>query len=300
MKGGAPAHGFTIVETMIYLAVTGVLLVSAMALMNGRQANTEFQQGIHQVVSNLQDIVSSVSTGFYPSLEDFNCDTGADGTSATFTISGTGPVTEQGTNTGCLYLGRAIQFAPDSSDVSQGKYAYVVYTVASRQYKRGQDPPQPVTTLTDAQPTAIYPVPGERDTNTNPGDAQIFTLPYGISVAWVKYGVGSPPAVPVGTIIWLTDLNGGIESVGTNATNGSENIYLGALQRSTTGQSRQQAARLIDQIDQGYLVQGTATSNLEVEVCFASGSTEQSGLVTMGENGNPASISLQIKNGTNC
>ena len=70
MFGGMKPHGFTIVETLIFLAVSGLMFVSVLAYIGGKSGQTEFDQGIHSVFSQLQSIPASVSAGEY--TNDYN------------------------------------------------------------------------------------------------------------------------------------------------------------------------------------------------------------------------------------
>lgn len=45
MFGGNEPQGFTIVETIIFLAISGILFVSVVRLVEQRQASTYFFQG---------------------------------------------------------------------------------------------------------------------------------------------------------------------------------------------------------------------------------------------------------------
>ncbi|HSX44369.1 MAG TPA: hypothetical protein VLE69_03715, partial [Candidatus Saccharimonadales bacterium] len=66
--------GFTIVETMIVLAVTGFMFFSAMLFISGQQAKTEFTQAAHETEAKINDVLNDVSTGVYNNKGDFRCD----------------------------------------------------------------------------------------------------------------------------------------------------------------------------------------------------------------------------------
>ena|SRR5476651_379650 len=46
-------YGFTIVEVLIVLAVTGILFASTLSLMSGRQNRAEFTQAINNIKSQI-------------------------------------------------------------------------------------------------------------------------------------------------------------------------------------------------------------------------------------------------------
>ena len=117
------AKGFTIVETMIVLAVTGILFVSAVTIVSGRQGKTQFQQGINAVKTEIEQTVSDVQTGYYPNAQNFSCSLGAGGA---LVITSTTPATstEQGANKDCVFLGKVIQFKVQNED------NYAIYPIA--------------------------------------------------------------------------------------------------------------------------------------------------------------------------
>lgn len=120
-------HGFTIIEVMIVLAVTGALFVSAALLIAGRQQQTQFDQSIREVQSQIQQVINEIGHGFYPNSGDFSCEAGSSGP-PTFTGAAAG----QGTNEGCIFLGKAIQFGVADTDPE----IFDVMTIAGRQKER--------------------------------------------------------------------------------------------------------------------------------------------------------------------
>ncbi len=65
MNRGNRSTGYTIVETMIFLAVSSLMFISAMILINGRQSRAEFIQAVRVFEANLRDVANDVSTGYY-------------------------------------------------------------------------------------------------------------------------------------------------------------------------------------------------------------------------------------------
>lgn len=122
--------GFTIVETLIVLAVTSALLLSAMIAMSGRQARTEFQVGSRQLKQNLQAEINKISSGYYANQSDFSCS--ASGGSITINALGSN---EQGTNGGCVLLGTVVAIGGAEAN------SYTTYAVAGAREKSGGVPP---------------------------------------------------------------------------------------------------------------------------------------------------------------
>ena len=109
--------GYTIVEALIFLAVSGAILISTLGLVNGRQEKTRFQQAVSETDQILQDIFNDVSTGFYPSSGNISCSTDL-ATGKMITITAAATYVEQGTNTGCVFIGKFIDFGTNSSTMN--------------------------------------------------------------------------------------------------------------------------------------------------------------------------------------
>ena len=111
--------GFTIVETLIVLAVTSALMVAFMITMGGKQARTEFAVGSRQLLRTFQSQIGQISSGYYTKTSSKNCTVAG----ATIVFSGSKP--DVGDSAGCVYLGKA--FALGGSDAEQNTVrSYVV------------------------------------------------------------------------------------------------------------------------------------------------------------------------------
>jgi type II secretory pathway pseudopilin PulG len=100
--------GYTLIEVMIFLAVSGVLFVSAVALIQGQQGRTQFSQSMRDIDSKINQYVSEVSASYFPSNQDYSCAINAAGRPVlTKLTAGTKGV---GSNEDCIFLGKALQF----------------------------------------------------------------------------------------------------------------------------------------------------------------------------------------------
>ncbi len=120
MKCGRQTRGFTIVETMIFLAVSGALLLVAMGFITSTQSTTQFNQGANDALQQINKVVNNVSNGYYAGNSDVVCTKSAGG----LTASSTGGGDSRGTNADCVFLGRVISFGTRGSDT------YTAYDVA--------------------------------------------------------------------------------------------------------------------------------------------------------------------------
>ncbi len=150
MRGGSNSRGYTIVETMIFLAVSGVMFLIAVGFVSGKQGKTEFRESMDDINTQVQQVINDVSNGFYPSGENFVCTANSTG----FPTISAG-INKQGTNKNCTFIGKVIQFGVNGT----GGSGFNIYSVAGRQY--APSPPAaskdilPVN-FAEAKPTVIY------------------------------------------------------------------------------------------------------------------------------------------------
>jgi len=103
--------GFTIVETLIVLAVVGVLAVSIIITMSGRITNAREKDGVAQLESQLRAIAQDVSNGSFSSGA-ISCDQ----VGGVFFANNSGPGTSFGkggtasSSYDCVYAGKKITF----------------------------------------------------------------------------------------------------------------------------------------------------------------------------------------------
>lgn len=147
MLGGKNKHlslGYTIVEVMIVLAISGMMFLIAANFINGKQESTAFTQGVNEMASRIQGVMQDVNDGHYSDVP-IGCTVGA--TSLTFPASSQ----SQGTNQECTFLGKIIHF---SLNGDQAQYE-VISMAAARQANPTPDLTsaiyQPATSLTEQQ-----------------------------------------------------------------------------------------------------------------------------------------------------
>ena len=160
--------GYTIVETLIYLAVTSALFLAVSIMISGQRSRAEFTQTVRDVESVVRDIVNDTSTGYYPTDNDFQC---FDNLGLIQVNSGSPQ--EQGTNSECIFLGRVLHFPIDSDPQK-----LTVYTVVGRRVADGTT--NNVSAYTEADPTADIDLPNSE-----------FDFSKAISFLSIKYGSGT-------------------------------------------------------------------------------------------------------------
>lgn len=114
MKRGQPPLGYTILETMIFLLVSGVLLVSALLIFNGQQNRTRFTQGLKEMDSTVNGVIGEVASGYYPGNDQLSCGLILGVVPIVLNSGGTG----QGSNENCVFLGKSLKFGGDQYSVN--------------------------------------------------------------------------------------------------------------------------------------------------------------------------------------
>jgi hypothetical protein len=198
MLGVGSIFGYTIVEVMIFLAISGALFVSASALISGRQERTMFQQSVNTTSQTLEDILNDVSTGYYPSRSDFSC-TYSGGALSLSAIS-----SQQGTNQSCIFSGKLLSFTtlPASS-------SYSVYTMISNNPDLSTPGSNPDITNVN---TLLLGGP-------NPGIVDQKTI--NVDVAVTKIFEDSPPYISYNNLAVVSDF-GSLSTTGTLSANASK------------------------------------------------------------------------------
>jgi len=272
MKGGRKARGFTIVETLVVLAVTGGLFAAVAVSLSGRQARTQFEQSVQAAKAQIQQVINDVAVGNYPANQNFNCIASPLGP----TISSGS--TRQGENSGCIFLGKVIQFDVASTDPEQ----FRVYALAGLlRDSTGAE----VTSYSAAKPRVIAP---SSSSPAVPDDSVKGILQYGLSTASMKYG-----ATDIGAIAFVNNLasysSGSIVS-------GSEQVNMIPVNTTSLGMTPAAAAQAIN----NQLASSPVNPSTGVKLCLADARVGESGLITIGSNGRQLSVTLSIKGNTTC
>jgi type II secretory pathway pseudopilin PulG len=149
--------GYTLIEVMIFLAVSSVLLFVTVGSIRGQQAHTEFSSSINDVNSKFQQWIDTVSNGFSGNTADTssNLVCHLDGTNHPKLMNAASG-NAAGANPDCVFLGKALQINTDTgSSDSQHIYAY---TVLGRRTFLSSGVQSTVDNLVDANPkAAIFP-----------------------------------------------------------------------------------------------------------------------------------------------
>lgn len=272
--------GFTIVETMIVLGITGLVLASAILLVVGQQNKVEFTQSTQDIQSSIQQVISEVNSGFYPNPGNLQCD--ATGNAVNLSTGTAG----QGSNTGCIFVGKALQFGVKDTDPQD----YYVHSIAALQNNDGS--------LASSKPKAIAPGITTNNSGSVPNASLKKQLLFGLQAVSMRY-VNGGVSTPISAVAFVSSLG---QYAGGQLLSGTQQLSLVPVNGSSTiegGKLATEPGRVVDAINNNL-----ATSPLNptggVEICFASGATNQSGLVTLGSNNRSISVKLDIKSSKDC
>lgn len=271
--------GYTIVEVMVFLVVSTALFVAAAATISGQQRKTEFTQALNDIESRVKDVANDVSTGFYPNTNNFSC-----------TASGAGPIiqtaasTSQGTNVGCIFIGRVMQFGVQGTNGS----GFNVYTVVGQRLV-GIAGSAEVTSLKEAKPVAIAQGSGAYASVPNAFDN--LTLQNGLQVNKITY-VNGAVTKNVGAVGFFTTFNS--YGASGNLVSGAQTVQLIPIPATTLNASSQVTADAVDSFAAGAY---DTSPDSGVIICFLSGGTNQYGQIIIGSNGRQISTSRVIGSG---
>jgi prepilin-type N-terminal cleavage/methylation domain-containing protein len=111
MRGGKQKQplGYTIIEVMIVLAVSGVMFIIAAQFINGRQEKTSFTAGVNAMASEINDVIEQVNDGRYTDIP-LNCDTLGGHAVASQDTDLPVNTNKQGTNQQCIFRGKMMHF----------------------------------------------------------------------------------------------------------------------------------------------------------------------------------------------
>lgn len=179
--------GYTILETMIFLAVSAAMFVSAMAFINGRQGRTEFSTAVRDFESSINDLANDVSNGYYANAtaagRPFYCSISG----SAIAIKDDKTTDQQGSSQGCIFIGKAIQFRSSSTGDSQ----YVIMTLVGKQYKQGLVSYGDSASYADSGVKAVVNTGANGD--TTPNAQATIRIGGGVTVGCVLYTDGSVP-----------------------------------------------------------------------------------------------------------
>ncbi|MFI5270696.1 MAG: Tfp pilus assembly protein FimT/FimU [Candidatus Saccharimonadales bacterium] len=289
MKGEKTPAGYTILEIMIVLAVSGVMFLIAANFINGKQEKTQFPGAVNSLATIVQKTIKDVVNGKYADI-NLKCTISAGSPptvsvtqSSTYTTTNNPANDLQGSNNGCIFLGKVMQFqekVPNQDPPSE----YAVYPIAAAQLNSkgvpiGADGANPTTPYDLAGPTPIDVLSTD---NVTPYHLNIVNM--GLEDVANEPGAGQAFKTPINTFYAI----GLLQNLGTTNTptlNGAQPVALYYINSITAVQTRATAESFIsgttinpvplgkeivmcvsDGTQYAYIELGSAASQLQVNV----------------------------------
>lgn len=273
MKCGGNTQGFTIIETLIYLAVSSAIMVSVLTLVGGSQNKAQFRQAVNETEQQINDVINNVSNGYYTNTGNFRCD----GTDTAGPILTSNPTDTQGTNAKCVFLGRVIQFGVGGA----GDKMNVYDAVGLREFNGVQ----PVD-LTEAKIRMISPTTTQASI---PDTSEKRTLKYGFTVKKMTYN--APPLNSSSGLAILTDFNKGGAGI---LESSAQKIKIHVI-NNTPLSSSLSSKSFVDEANKpaNYVLPDDSGA----EICIDSGTTDQHVIFKLGGASQSLAVNSTIYNG---
>jgi len=292
--------GFTIVETLIFLAISGLMLALAVTSMEGKEQQTEFDTGVDTLKSDLNEQMSSVSDGNYLALGNTNCTTNG-GAVPVFVTASTPP------DGSCTVIGEVIAFTTNTTPET-----FSVLPVIGRNYITGTTS-TPATTITQAVPQI---------STSYTKYAQTITMPFGLTLG-NNFGLttikpnGSAGSGAIG-LFTFTSFEGGANGSSGALNSGASHVELFVVPDSLTTETAATLAGYVNGVglnsgldncptDAAEVCIGNNSSSAEpinppsgITFCANSGQDSYSALFTLGGSNSPDSLTDTIYDRLNC
>lgn len=297
--------GYTILETMIFLAVSAAMFLSAMAFINGRQNRTEFTAAVRDFEAAMNDIANDVSDGYYANATSdgkrINCSV----TSGVLNVKSDASDT-QGGNTGCVFIGKAVQFRSTTG----GDEKYLTIGLVGKQYKNGDVNYGDSRSYADS---SVRPLVNQGVSDATPNAYDAVRIGGGVTVGCVVYSETITPAdqpctTPAGmkfidTIAFMTKFQAN-SFTSTDTANGNASVNLvvplsppSSLATGTMRDVRAAATDLqayTDDLNTKNIVINPAKG---VYVCLQSNGTNQHALISIGGENSRFSTNTRVVGG---
>jgi hypothetical protein len=267
---------------MIVLAVTGALFLSAAVMISGRQNQTAFDQAIRQVQSQIQQAINEVAVGYFPDGASFRCTAGALGQPPQLVSGATG----QGTNSDCIFMGKALQFGVASTDPEE----FAVFTITG--LRAGGAGGVESTSLAEAKPVVVAPSTPTEVSSGYPDITVNEKLQHGLKVVRMWYSNGGAD-IEIGAVAFVSSL---AQYSSGKILSGSGQVNMVALDGTALNKTKLETAELMNEDAGKKISTGTLNPSGGIFVCFESGTSNNYGIVKIGGGQRELAVTLTVKN----
>lgn len=274
MTGVKFTAGYTIVEVIIFLAVTGMLFSAAVLYIAGQQERAYFAAATRDAQSQIEDLGNDVVTGYIPLKGEFDCIVNSPGSPPILRPT-PGSSYRQGQNPDCVFLGKVIKFEQDSSK-------YTVITVAGNSRNSTN---QEVKTFAEANPTPV--IPGSSSAGVDLTETKEFEN--GLIVTRIIYQpVRGGPFYDIGAIGMFTTFpqtNPGTQ----NLISGTQNVMIVPIVNSSLGETVETTVARIPNVNEADANPHTFL------ICLQHGKGGKQAALAIGVGGRRLTTNLQLQ-----
>ena len=242
----------------------------AISFVSGKQTKAQFREGALALSSDVQSVINDVSNGIFPTASNLKCTRGAP---PSITTAGSG---EQGSNEGCIFMGKVIQFnylgMPEN---------FSVYTIAGNQFAPGGDASKLSVNFAEAHPIAVADTPDLTVSKVTSWGLQV-TKVLDTSTHQSGNNCAANPGA-IGFFGGLGDYSGNVEK------SGAGQVTVVCLPYSYSGASKASLASAVLSINDQDVISGT-----HITLCLLGGYDQKASITIGGSNGQSLVANLEL------
>ncbi len=207
-------NGYTIIEVLIFLMITGFMFATAVIAVGGTQDEARYSQAVRDFEIQIKDVINDVQNGYYPTLSRGRCSVngmGEVGFNNSFNIN-------PAQNVECINVGKNLMFnLPEEDQFGVGVIV-------------GNNPG--IEDSLDLSPAGLKPTLAYKPTGSNPLDLTVYKpVRYGATVT--KIGSNNNPGQEYSSLMFLSNFsNTGVDA--DSRTNGTLSIDVYGVRGSLT------------------------------------------------------------------
>ncbi len=291
---GDLSSGYTIIEVMIFLAISGVIFIFAVIFVSGKQNQVEFSQGMANIKIQLQQVVDDAVNGSFSEPANFSCKDGGV-SSGRETLLFLNNAANQGSNGQCMFIGYGVQF--DVYGTNSNGYAIVPVAIS-----RLSGNNLPISSLKDAVPTPL--TADQYGTGTNGVDlVRSGSLGYGIQVTKmfsINNNNSPPKYTPIDGFAVFDNITSNSQYSSSSSNSQPASLYSTTLtvpaptEENTSLSSIAPFSYYITQIGAG----DALTNNDQILICFqGAGSSSEKASIVLGSSNNQMAVTMHLIDG---
>ena len=262
--------GYTIIEVMIFLAITGVLFLSAVLSVGGQQSKVQFNQSMRDLEATLRTTMTDATNGLYNNAGLVNCRVNASGDAYLSTDASD----QTGKNIQCIFLGKAIQLGTDGADGDQN---IRTYTLIGRREITNSGVTQDVQSVSQARPRV--------DTSSSYQSVKTDQVRFGAHIKGCSGTAQSPVIVFTPSLASIDSTTGGTATSSQSMVAYSLTTVPCGSDQNTTISALQNTANYATPL---------ASAASPWTACFESSDKKQTALFTIGLNGDINDVKLEF------